>query len=176
MKDLEIPGVFHIYPLVVLRQTRGVYFDEVPLEQLSKIDAIDRVIHETGASSPGAVGDVRYPWYLHSHQDDHLLVLHGSRRVDLYKPEHGVLEQVFVTPHRIEKDGEVLFDGPALIKWPRGVFHRVISDSKLGSASLNLAVHYEGYDIRTNFSIYDLDIETGEYRVIREGHLDQPHH
>jgi len=43
-----------------------------------------------------------------------------------------------------------------------------------GSASLNLAVHHDGFDIRTNFSVYDLDPDTGQYRVIREGHLDQP--
>jgi hypothetical protein len=175
MNDLEIPGLYHIFPLTVLRQTKGVYFDEIPLDLVGKIDAIDRVIHENGASSPGAVGDVSHPWYLHTHQDDHLLVMHGSRRVDLYRPEHGTMEQLIVMPHRIEKDGEVLYDGPAIIKWPRGVFHRVVSDLKLGSASLNLAVHYDGFDIRTNFSVYDLDVKTGAYRVIREGHLDQPH-
>lgn len=27
---------------------------------------------------------------------------------------------------------------------------------------------------RTNFNVYDLDTVTGEYRVVREGHLDQP--
>ena len=87
----------------------------------------------------------------------------GELELELY-PEHApktVNNFVFLTE-------QGYYDGV--------VFHRVISDAKLGSASLNLAVHYEGYDIRTNFSIYDLDIETGEYRVIREGHLDQPHH
>jgi hypothetical protein len=27
--------------------------------------------------------------------------------------------------------------------------------------------------MKTNFNIYDLDIETGKFRVIRQGHLDQ---
>jgi len=48
-----------------------------------------------------------------------------------------------------------------------------VSDAETGSASLNFAVHTPGFDIRTNFSVYDLNTETGEYRVIREGHLDQ---
>ncbi len=31
----------------------------------------------------------------------------------------------------------------------------------------------DGFDIETNFSIYDLDVETGEYHVIRKGSQDQ---
>jgi hypothetical protein len=58
----------------------------------------------------------------------------------------------------------VLFDGPAMLVWPRYVFHRITSGPE-GSASLNFAVHYEGLDMRTNFNIYDLDLETGEHRV-----------
>jgi hypothetical protein len=60
-----------------------------------------------------------------------------------------------------------------MLVWPRYVFHRVVSDPTHGSASVNLATHYPGFDVRTNFSIYDLNIATGEYRVLREGHLDQ---
>ena len=60
-----------------------------------------------------------------------------------------------------------------MLVWPCNVFHRIRTDSQ-GSASMNLAVHHEGFDIRTNFNVYDLDTTTGEYRVIREGHLDQP--
>jgi hypothetical protein len=54
------------------------------------------------------------------------------------------------------------------------VFHLITSDPIEGSASVNLATHYEGFDIETNFSIYDLDVDTGEYKVIRKGSLDQP--
>jgi len=42
-----------------------------------------------------------------------------------------------------------------------------------GHSAINFAVHYEGIDIRTNFNIYDLDTETGKFRVIREGYIDQ---
>ena len=53
------------------------------------------------------------------------------------------------------------------------VFHRIKSGPE-GSKSLNFAVRYEGFDIRTNFNIYDLDVDSGEYSVAREGHKDQP--
>jgi hypothetical protein len=72
----------------------------------------------------------------------------------------------------LEHNGNILYDGPALLVWPRGVFHRIKSGDH-GSASINLATHYEGIDMRTNFNIYDLDTGTGEFRVLREGHLDQ---
>jgi hypothetical protein len=170
----EIPGLYRIIPLKILRRTKGVYFDNVPTEAFPHIDALDRVIHEHGACSPGSVGDVERPWYMHPCQEDNLIVLAGTRYVDIYTPAHGTMESFVVRPHMIEKNGEVVFDGPAMLVWPTGVFHRILSDKITGSASLNFAVHYEGFDIKTNFNVYDLNTETGEYTCIREGHLDQP--
>ena len=109
---------------------------------------------------------------MHPHQDDNLMVLQGVRYVDIFIRAHGRIESFVITPERLEHDGRVLYDGPALLVWPRAVFHRIKSGEE-GSASINLATHYEGIDMRTNFSIYDLDPETGKFKVIREGHLDQ---
>jgi len=170
----EVPGLYRVVRLKALRRTPGVAFDVVPGSLLPRIDACDRVLHEYGAVSPGPVGDVQRPWYMHPHQDDNLIVLHGTRYVEVYTPAHGKIESFTIAPHRVEKGGSILFDGPAMVVWPRGVFHRIRSSQQTGSASLNFAVHYEGFDIRTNFSVYDLDPETGEYHLIREGHLDQP--
>ena len=111
---------------------------------------------------------------MHPYQDDNLIILHGTRHIDIYTPAHGAVESFTATPHKVEKEGRIVYDGPAMLVWPRGVFHRIKSCEKEGSASLNFAVHYEGFDIRTNFSVYDLNTETGEYRIVREGHLDQP--
>ena len=66
----------------------------------------------------------------------------------------------------------MLLDEPAMLVWPWYVFHRIVSGLE-GSASLNFAVHYEGLDMRTNFNIYDLDMASGAYRMIREGFRDQ---
>ena len=170
----DVSGLYRITPLEVLRRTPGVFFDMVPRDALERIDAIDRVIHEHGAISPGRVGEVDRPWYMHPAQEDNLLVLHGERYVELYTARHGRIERFTCTPHMISHDGEIACDGPAILSWPTGVFHRVRSDPELGSASLNLAVHTDGFDIRHNFSIYDVDTAAGTHRVIREGHLDQP--
>ncbi len=170
----EVAELYRVIPLKVLRRTEGVYFDNVPTEAFQHIDAFDRVIHEHGATSPGPVGDVDRPWYMHPCQEDNLIVLAGTRFIEIYTKKHGRIESFVVAPQRIEKNGEVLFDGPAMLVWPTKVFHRILSDEVMGSASLNFAVHLPDFDIRSNFNVYDLNTETGEYICIREGHLDQP--
>lgn len=167
----EVKDFYRVIPLQKLRRTPGVSFDNVPMACLPRIDAIDRVLHEKSAISPGPVGEVARPWYMHPHQADNLIVLYGTRQVDIYVKEHGLLHFT-VTAKRIMQDETVLIDEPAMLVWPCSVFHRIVSGSE-GSASLNFAVHYEGFDIRTNFNIYDLDLGNGAYRVVREGFKDQ---
>ncbi len=169
----EVEGLYRVVALKPLRRTPGVRFDVVKLSAMMRIDAIDRVIHTGGAVSPGPVGDVERPWYMHTHQDDNLLVLHGTRYVEIFTPDHGRIEPFTVTPDEVIQGDVRLHEGPAMLVWPRGVFHRIVSDEVEGSASVNLATHYEGFDIETNFSIYSLDTETGDYHVIRKGSLDQ---
>jgi len=168
----EVERLYKIIPLKLFRKTPGVSFNVLPREIVPKIDAVDRVIHATGAVSPGPVGNVAQPWYMHPHQDDNLMVLQGVRHVDIYTRAHGTIESFVVAPDKIMRNGRTVYDGAALLVWPRGVFHRIKS-GKQGSASVNLATHYEGIDMRTNFSIYDLNTETGKFKVIRAGHLDQ---
>lgn len=168
----EIPDFYKVIALKPFRKTAGVSFDILPKDLIPRIDAIDRVIHKNKAVSPGPVGDVHEPWYMHPYQDDNLMVLQGIRFVDIYTRAHGRIESFVITPEGLEHDSKILYDGPALLVWSRTVFHRIKSGAS-GSASINLATHYEGIDMRTNFNIYDLDTETGKFKVIRDGHLDQ---
>ena len=168
----EVPGFYKVIALQPFRRTEGVTFDILPKSLVPRVDAVDRVIHKSSAVSPGPVGEVTEPWYMHPFQDDNLIVLQGTRHVEIYTRKQGRIETFVVTPDRVEHNNKLLYDGPGLLVWPRKVFHRIKSGAE-GSASINLATHYEGIDMRTNFNIYDLDIETGKFRVIREGHLDQ---
>jgi len=43
-----------------------------------------------------------------------------------------------------------------------------------GSLSTNYAARLPGFDIDTNFNIYKLDTQTGQYQTARLGALDQP--
>lgn len=168
----EVEGLFKIIKLKEFRRTEGVAFDVMVESMVPRVNAIDRVLHKNNAISPGPVGDVERPWYMHPHQEDNLFVLHGKRYVDLYTKEHGKVEKFVVTPNYIEHNGEVVYEGGAVLVWPTYVFHRIISGEE-GSASINLASHLEGFDIKTNFNIYDLNTETGDYKLVREGYKDQ---
>ena len=169
----QVEGVYRVLRLPRFRETPGVAFDVLPPKMVPRVDAIDRVIHEIGALSPGSVGEIKRPWYMHPNQDDHLLVLAGKRYVDLYSSILGRMVSFEVEPDRVTQGGETICDTACMLVWNRGVFHRIRSDAATGSRSVNLATHYPGFDINTNFSVYDLDVETGEYRVIRVGSEDQ---
>ena len=169
---MQIPDFYRILPMKEFRRTPGVEFHIMTKDNIPRVDGVDRVIHQSAAISPGAVGEIERPWYMHPHQDDNLLVLSGKRIVDIFHLPTKQLLTFEVTADEIKADGKVVYAEPAILVWPCGVFHRIISGQN-GSASLNLATRYAGFDIKTNFSIYDLDIESGDYHVIRKGELDQ---
>lgn len=168
----KIDGLYEIIDLIHFRETPGVNFDILPKDVLENTVGVDRVIHDSFAISPGPIGDVSRPWYMHPHQSDHLIVLHGKRYVDLYSKDHGKMEHFVVTPNKIYKNGDLISNSPAILTWPTNVFHRIESKEE-GSASINFAYRYEGFDVKNNFSIYDLDLTTGEFDVLRKGQEDQ---
>ena len=79
-----------------------------------------------------------------------------------------------VTPDRVYKNDQLYCDKPAMLVWPAGVFHRIVSGPS-GSISVNFATRTPGFGFfKDNFNIYDLDTTTGLYKVIRNGSKDQP--
>jgi hypothetical protein len=169
----QVEGLYKIIEFIEFRQTRDVSFATVPMQAVARVDAIDRVYHGPGAYSPGVIEGGERPWYMHPGQADNLLVMQGIRFVELYTPEHGVVECFDVYPDQIVKNDQVVCPGPALMCWPAGVFHRIISCPEDGSLSLNFACHNSNFNWKTNFNVYGLNTETGEFQVIREGWKDQ---
>lgn len=170
--SLKTEGLFHIVPFELLRKTPSVDFHSVPFSP--SFNGMDRVIHQQGAVSPGAVGEVARPWYMHPWQEDNLITLHGRRIVELYHPTHGKIETFEMHPDHIKWNGEIVLEGPGILGWPIGVFHRNSSPFEGGSVSCNLAVRFENFNVDTEFNIYDLDLEKNEAKMIRLGALDQP--
>jgi hypothetical protein len=169
--------MYRIIPLRVLRRTSGVKFDELVPSDIPKIDGIDRVIHGPNSISPGPVEEVTpvvtRPWYMHTAQDDNLLVLQGTRYVDIYCPKQKKQASFVVTPDKIYKNDKLYYDGPAMVVWPSGIFHRIISGVN-GSISVNFATRNKGFDLADNFNIYKLCTTTGEYSLLKDGIEDQP--
>tara|TARA_Y100000389_G_scaffold31684_1_gene26836 strand:+ start:301 stop:846 length:546 start_codon:yes stop_codon:yes gene_type:complete len=161
----------------ILRRTTGVKFDEMVPSDIPKIHGIDRVIHGPNSISPGPIEDstvpVKRPWYMHSGQDDNLMVLQGTRYVDIFNPNTKEKASFIITPEKVYKNDKLYYDGPAMVVWPAGIFHRIISGDE-GSISINFATRTNKFDINDNFNIYDLNPYTGEHRVIKQGDEDQP--
>lgn len=165
--------MYRIIPLRTLRRTRGVLFDEIVPSDIPKISGIDRVIHKSNSISPGPIGNVKRPWYMHPGQDDNLMVLQGTRYVDIFSTETKKKASFVITPEKIWKNGKLYCDYPAMIVWPCGIFHRIISGEE-GSISVNFATRNKKFDIKDNFNIYNLDMNTGNYTLLKKGIEDQP--
>lgn len=60
-----------------------------------------------------------------------------------------------------------------MIVWPAGIFHRIISGEE-GSISINFATRTKNFSLDDNFNIYNVNLGTGEYHVIKDGSDDQP--
>lgn len=165
--------MYRLIPLRQLRRTAGVIFDEIVPSDIPVINGIDRVIHKANGISPGPCEGVKRPWYMHKGQDDNLMVLQGERFVDIYCPKQKKLASFIITPDKVYKNDKLYCNQPSMITWPAGIFHRIISGSE-GSISVNFATRNEHFDLNDNFNIYDLNVETGVYKVIRDGTLDQP--
>lgn len=169
--------MYRIIPLRVLRRTRGVMFDEMVPSDIPKITGIDRVIHGPNSISPASIDDipipVKRPWYMHPGQDDNLLVLQGTRYVDIFSRESMTRASFIITPEKVYKNDKLYYDGPAMIVWPAGIFHRIISGVE-GSISVNFATRNSKFNIEDNFNIYQLCTRTGDYNILKEGHEDQP--
>lgn len=169
--------LYRLFPMRILRRTTGVKFDEMVPSDIPKIHGIDRVIHGPNSISPGPVEDstvpVKRPWYMHPGQDDNLMVLQGTRYVDIFNPNTKEKASFIITPEKVYKNDKLYYDGPAMVVWPAGIFHRIISGDE-GSISINFATRTSKFDINDNFNIYDLNPYTGEHRVIKHGDEDQP--
>jgi hypothetical protein len=165
--------LYRLIPLRTLRRTAGVKFDEIVPSDIPKINGIDRVLHGPNSISPGPIDNIKRPWYMHPGQDDNLMVLQGERYIDVYEQKSNQSASFVVTPDKVYKNDKLYYDGPAMIVWPAGVFHRIISGDK-GSISINFSTRRRNFNIDDNFNVYALDRNTGDFTIIREGIEDQP--
>lgn len=172
-RHVIVPGMCYYIPLQELRMTPKVDFHSIPLLNEEGIGNIQRVVHQKGAQSPSVAGmEDKQPWYMHPHQQDNCLMLGGERVVDLYTKEEGKKTFRATIDKLTWEDGTVIYEGPHIFGWYKDVFHR--PNSPEGSVALFFVMHTEGFDLNTEFNIYELDEETGEYSVLREGFKDQP--
>jgi hypothetical protein len=152
-----------------LRHTENVDFKMIPL--FENFNGIDLVKHEPWAMSPGKVDWFWNHWYMHPYQEDNLLTFTWNRFVELYTKEHWKIEKFEISNENVKWNGEVVYVWQAILWWHEHVFHRNYSPN--WSISMNFAYRKPGFDIDTEFNIYNLDTDTWEYSVARIWKLDQ---
>jgi hypothetical protein len=164
--------LFHIIPFSLLRHTDNVDFHSIPY--LDQINSMDRVIHSPWAVSPWKVWEVAEWWYMHPSQEDNLITTSWTRIVELYHPKFSdwKIEKFELWDKYIKHNWKIICDWPGILGWPTWVYHR--NNSPEGSASLNLWIRFKGFNVDTEFNIYDIDLKTNKVSVIRKGSLDQP--
>jgi hypothetical protein len=168
--NLVFKNLAYIIPLQTFRKTPNVEFLKIN-KVIDQLGAIDQVTHGKGAKSPMLPNDSNHYWYMHKYQKDQLIVHKGTRIVELYSKKYGRKETFEVSRKCIKHNGTTIFKGTALLCWPAHVFHRIHSPH--GSVSTNYAKHAKGFSIKNNFNIYDLDLHSGNYKVVRKGFTDQ---
>ncbi len=144
---MEPPGpprpapMFELIPYEKFRDTPAVRFYDITVPTSN---ARDLVVHSGPAvSPPDDPASGAWQFYLHPHQEDNLLALHGGRTFYLVNlgwnyPFHIV---------RLETGGDIL-------RIPPGTFHRSVSDPD-GSVVLNQAVREEGASVVREFRVYN---------------------
>lgn len=163
---------YKILLLKKFRSTNGVTFNEIHSVDIPIINGIDTVNHEPNVYSPPRIEDKKRPWYKHNNQSDTLLIIQGTRHIDLYNPITRKKTSFIITPNKLYINNKLYYNGPAMLSWNSGIFHRTISGSN-GSKCINFATRTKDFDIKTEFNIYDLNEATGEAKCIRQGSEDQ---
>jgi hypothetical protein len=133
--------MFELIPYEKFRDTPSVRFFDITV---AESNARDLVIHAGPAvSPPDEQSTGAWQFYLHPHQEDNLLALHGGRTFYLVNfgwnyPYHIV---------RLDTGGDIL-------RIPPGTFHRSVSDPD-GSVVLNQAVRDQGASVVREFRVYN---------------------
>jgi len=164
--------MYRLIPLRTLRKTTEIKIHEIISSDIPIIDGINKIVHSPNCKSPGPIKNVARPWYRHRGQSDNLLLLHGKRYIDIYDTKLNKKSSFMVTPDKIYKNNELLYDGPAIICWSPGTFHRIASGIK-GSISINFVTRKKNFDYENDINIYDLDTETGFFRCISDNYNDK---
>jgi hypothetical protein len=122
-------------PIHLFRETPQVAFFDA---SVPNSNATDVVVHAGAAVSPPDDGDAEQ-YYVHQHQIDHNLVLHGRRTFILLNPS-------WSQPHHVIE----LERAMGALEIPAGTFHRSISGSE-GSLVLNQSIRDSQFCFATEF-------------------------
>lgn len=141
--------MFTLIPLKNIKRCSSFKIDNLVVENGSNITGIFREIH--GPKTKSSIGSenkikkmfkIKYNcqeeiWYQNRFEKNNLMVLNGSRYLDLYCQRTYKKENLIIHEDNIYRNGKLYYGSPAIISWSGDLFHKTESGEN-GSFSLNI--------------------------------------
>ena len=141
--------MFTLIPLKNVQRASSFRIDNLIVQNGMNITGLFREIH--GAHSKSSIGSenitkkmfkIQYKkneevWYQNRFEKNNLMVLNGSRKLDLYCPRTYKKENIIINEDNIYRNGKLYYGSPAIISWSGDLFHKTESGEN-GSFSLNI--------------------------------------
>ena len=141
--------MFKLIPLKNVQRASSFRIDNLIVQNGMNITGIFREIH--GPKTKSSIGSENITkkmfniqhnkneeaWYQNRFEKNNLMVLNGSRNVDLYCPRTDKKENLIINEDNIYRNGKLYYGCPAIISWSGDLFHKTES-SENGSFSLNI--------------------------------------
>ena len=132
--------MFKLIPLSQVLRSSSFRIDNALIEQGIQISGIYREIH--GANVSSHIGTDSYlkklddNWYSNCYERNNLLVLNGSRTVNLFCKYTNQEMTFTITPDNIYKNNKLYYGSPGIISWYGDIYHKTKSGNE-GSISIN---------------------------------------
>ncbi|MDA9216362.1 hypothetical protein N9O88_00895 [bacterium] len=141
--------MFTIIPLKNVQRASSFRIDNLIVQNGMNITGIFREIH--GPKTKSSIGSENITkkrfktkpnseeeiWYQNRFEKNNLMVLNGSRNVDLYCPRTYKKENLIIHEDNIYRNGKLYYGSPAIISWSGDLFHKT-EIGENGSFSLNI--------------------------------------
>tara|TARA_Y100000389_G_scaffold204586_1_gene258165 strand:+ start:4464 stop:4985 length:522 start_codon:yes stop_codon:yes gene_type:complete len=141
--------MFTLIPLKNVQRASSFRIDNLIVQNGMNITGIFREIH--GPKTKSSIGSENITkkmfktkpngeqeiWYQNQFEKNNLMVLNGSRNVDLYCPRTYKKENLIIHEDNIYRNGKLYYGSPAIISWSGDLFHKT-EIGENGSFSLNI--------------------------------------
>lgn len=95
-------------------------------------------------------------WYANDYEKNNLLVLSGSRELELYCDVKKKKETLVINEDNIYRNGKLYYGSPAMISWYGCIYHRTTS-GKDGCLSINIT--------EESYSIQEIKVPHSQYKL-----------
>jgi len=126
--------MYKLIPFNNISKSINYAFKSINIDSKSMLQIIRQEAHVV--TPPSKTYNTR-PWSMHTNQIDKLIILHGSREVELYCRKSKLKEKLTLTTFGVFKNGYMEKENPCMLIIPNGTYHRFIN-GPYGSTVINI--------------------------------------